>query len=128
VRYSRFELVAALRELLHLPEEADARASTSRNPGPHATERQPILLQRDLKQPPYAARDDDVEVAPEGPHDLSDRRRNRFDQIAVTLPRRIGRAVLLPEFRLAEALRFARVSVERQKVASTRSTSIRNAA
>ena len=81
-------------------------------------ERAAVLRERDLEQAPDAARQDDVEVAPERAHGLLDRRRDRLDGVAVPLPRRLRRAVLLLELRLTESLGLARLAVLRQEVAA----------
>ena len=113
----RLELVPALRELLHLLEQADgAGQHFGKIEDGVGVERPAVLRERNLKEAPDPARKNDVQVAAERPHRLFDRRRDRLDRVAMPLPRRLRHAVLLLDLRLTEPLGFARLAVLREEV------------
>ena len=114
-----FELVPALRELLHLLEQLD-RALEDACKVQHGVrlERPVILREREAEELPHAAGQDHVQVASKRADRLFDCRRDRFDAFAMPLPRRLRRALFFLEFRRAEAARFPRCAVLRQKVAA----------
>ena len=114
---ARLEFVAALGELLHLPEQADGpREHLGEIKNGVRVEGAAVLCERDLEEAPEAARENDIQVAPEPAHRLLDGRRHGFDGVAVPPPGRLGHAVLLLELRLAEPLGLARLAVLREEV------------
>ena len=80
-------------------------------------ERPLILTQHDRKDAPDAARQHDVQVAPESRHDIGHRRRKLRCHLTMTPPRVLARAVVLLEDRAGEVL-SARPPVLRQEVAA----------
>src|SRR5436190_308879 len=94
------KLVAALRELLHLFQEIDG-AFEEAGEIEHRVRLEclVVLRQRQHEEAPHAARQDDVEVAPERAHSLFDCWSDSLDGLAMALPPRFGPAMLLLELR-----------------------------
>ena len=93
---ARLEPEAALRELVHLPQQLERALEHVGEVEDRAlVERPPVLRQRDREHPPDAAREHDVEVARERPDDALDVRRDlrrpRRDAASQRVRRRIVR-------------------------------------
>ena len=72
---ARLEPEAALRELVHPPQQVDGALQHVREVEQRSlVERVPVLRERDREHPPDAAREDDVQVAAERADDVLDRR------------------------------------------------------
>ncbi len=74
---SRLELVPAAREFLHLPQQIErTREHAGKIEQRAGVQRALILRHRDREHPPDAARQHDVQIAPERAHRLHNRRRD----------------------------------------------------
>ena len=114
---ARLELVAAARELFHLPQQLHgARQHFRKVQHGVRLECADVLRHGDVEEAPHAAGEDDVQIAPEPLHRIHDLGRNRLDRIAMVFPCRFGSAVVFLELSLTETRRLARLAILREEV------------